>query len=174
MYNPVFKKIAIVGCPSSGKTTLANELGLLLNIPVHHLDKIFWVEKGGIKQEDFITQQELMMKGDTWIIDGNYMKSKSFDMRLSNADTIIFFKFSKIIILWRFFKRSMKWSKKLRSDLPENHKESFCGLFKFILKYPQKKELSRVMEYSKNKKVIILRNPKEERRFIKEIEHQAK
>jgi adenylate kinase family enzyme len=82
------QKIVIVGCPSSGKTTIANKIGSLLNIPVYHLDKIFWVQKGGIKQDIFITQQEEIMKGDKWIIDGNFMKSKSYDIRLTNADTI--------------------------------------------------------------------------------------
>jgi len=41
----ICQKIVIVGCPSSGKTTIANKIGSLLNIPVYHLDKIFGFKK---------------------------------------------------------------------------------------------------------------------------------
>lgn len=56
------QKITILGVPSSGKTTLANKLGSVLNIPVTHLDKIFWKEKGGIKQDVFVSEIESVMK----------------------------------------------------------------------------------------------------------------
>ena len=55
-----------------------------------------------------------MMNGEKWIIDGNFMKSKSYNMRLENADTIIFFAFSKIIIYQRLFKRFVRYFNKLR------------------------------------------------------------
>lgn len=40
------ERILIVGGPGSGKTTLALELGALLNLPVHHLDDIARVGGG--------------------------------------------------------------------------------------------------------------------------------
>jgi adenylate kinase family enzyme len=36
------KKIAIIGATASGKTTLANKISKILDIPVYHLDKIAW------------------------------------------------------------------------------------------------------------------------------------
>ena len=35
-------RIAVIGCPGSGKTTLSNELGRILNRQVAHLDKVLW------------------------------------------------------------------------------------------------------------------------------------
>ncbi len=168
MFTP--RKIAIVGCPGSGKTTLANKIGSILNIPVYHLDKIFWVEKGGITQDNFIAQQEEMMKGAQWIIDGNYMKSKSFDMRLSAADMIIYFEFSKLVIYWRLLWRRIKYHRRPRYDMPENHKEQLhWNLIKFIWKYPTKEIREKVLGYSNNKKVVILRNEREEKTFLNSL-----
>ena len=36
------KKIVIVGCAGCGKSTLAKLLGSNLNLPVFHLDTIYW------------------------------------------------------------------------------------------------------------------------------------
>ncbi|MES2023287.1 MAG: hypothetical protein V4439_01255 [Patescibacteria group bacterium] len=163
-------KIIILGCPSSGKTILANKLGSLLHLPVHHLDKIFWTQEGHIEQDSFIAQQQEMMNGDKWILDGNFIKSKSYDIRLSNADTIIFFAFSKAIIYWRLIKRSIKYFKKLRPDMGGNRKNHFnWELLKLIWNYPTKEEYKIISEFSENKKVIILHNVKEESLFLKKL-----
>lgn len=36
------RKISIVGMPGSGKTTLAKQIQVVLNIPVCHLDNLRW------------------------------------------------------------------------------------------------------------------------------------
>ena len=40
IYN--FKKISIIGCPGSGKSTLSVQLAKILNLEAIHLDKIYW------------------------------------------------------------------------------------------------------------------------------------
>jgi adenylate kinase family enzyme len=165
------QKIVLVGCPASGKTTLANILGNYLNIPVYHLDKIFWVEKGGIKQDVFILEQEKIMSNDKWIIDGNFMRSKSYDMRLENADTIIFFNFPKRIIYWRLFKRFLKYFNKLRPDMSGGKKFHIdWHLLKFIWEYPSHEELLKISKYTQtSKKVFIIKNLAEEKFILKEL-----
>lgn len=39
IYN--FKKISIIGCPGSGKSTLSVQLAKILNLEAIHLDKIY-------------------------------------------------------------------------------------------------------------------------------------
>jgi len=164
------KKIVIVGCPSSGKTTLAKELGVLFNTPVYHLDKIFWTDEGHLKQDVFIAEQENMMNGEKWIIDGNFMKSKSYNIRLESADTIIFFAFSKIIIYWRLLKRFVKYFNKFRPDMGGRKKFHIdWSLVKFIWNYPTKEEYKKVLEYEKMKNVVILHNMKEEKLFLDKL-----
>ncbi len=156
-----------MGCPSSGKTTLANKLGVLLNIKVYHLDKIFWVEKQGIKQDIFLVQQEEIMMNNTWIIDGGFVKSKSYGVRLNNADTVIFFAFSKVIIYWRLLKRAIRYFNKLRPDMGGSRKDHLnWQLVKYIWNYDTKEEYKKIMEYLGTKKLIVIRNFQEEKDFF--------
>lgn len=111
-------KIAIVGSPGAGKSTLARKLGNLLKIEVIHLDKYFWQE-GWQEQprevwEDF--QQRLVIL-QNWIIDGTYLSTS--EIRLEAADTIIFLDRSPILCLWRVIKRHFKYAKQPRPDFSE-------------------------------------------------------
>ncbi len=162
------KKIIIVGCPASGKTTLAKKLGDLLNIPIQNLDDIFWTKEGGIKQEDFTQQQEKMMSGEKWIIDGNFMKSKSFEMRLKKAETIIFYNFSKITIYFRLLKRYLQ---NLGSKKTGYRKMLNLNLIKFIWNYPTEEIYNKILHNPHNNELVVLNNPKDERDFIKEIKN---
>ena len=36
------KKVIVIGCPGSGKSTFSKSLHKITNIPLFHLDMIFW------------------------------------------------------------------------------------------------------------------------------------
>ncbi len=62
------KRIAIIGNPGSGKSTLATRLGMLLDIPVHHLDTHAFVNgKKTAKQELIIKRQLLLPPDDNYL-----------------------------------------------------------------------------------------------------------
>ena len=42
--NNNINRIAIIGAPGTGKTTLANNLGKIYELPVQHLDDIHYME----------------------------------------------------------------------------------------------------------------------------------
>ena len=66
-------RIIIIGCGGSGKSTLARNLSKKTNLPVVHLDKIFWKEGWvNISREEFNTLLKEELKKEKWIIDGNY------------------------------------------------------------------------------------------------------
>jgi len=167
------KKIIIIGCPGSGKTTLANKLGDFLHIPVYHLDKLFWKDNWiPSHQVDFIKAQNEIMEKDRWIVDGGFVKSKSFDIRLNNADAIVFFDFPKVVIFWRTIKRFFVNFNKVRPDMGGNNKQKVplsWGQVKFAMSYPTQKVYEKVMSFSQTKKIVILRTKKEEATFLKSL-----
>ncbi len=86
------KKIIVIGPGGSGKSYFSKELHELLNINLYHLDNIFWNEnKTHIPSEEFDLKLKEILKEDSYIIDGDY--SRTYEIRMQNADTIFFFDF---------------------------------------------------------------------------------
>lgn len=102
------KRIAIIGCGGAGKSTLSRELGKSLDLPVVHLDRVFW--KPGwerISREAFIAEQLEIMAQPRWILDGNY--GSTMDLRLQAADTIVFLDLPTHVCLWGAVKRYLQY-----------------------------------------------------------------
>ena len=74
IYN--YKKIILIGCPGSGKSTLSKQLSDILNIEVIHLDKIYWKPFWvNITKEEFDEKLDEILKLNSFIIDGNYHRT---------------------------------------------------------------------------------------------------
>lgn len=83
------KKIIVIGCPGSGKSTFSRNLSKCLDIPVIHLDLLNWnSDRTVVEREVFLNRQSEALKGDAWIIDGNY--GSTIEMRIAACDTIFF------------------------------------------------------------------------------------
>ena len=98
------KRILVIGCPGSGKTTLSKKLKKKLKLPLIHLDKFYhkpnWVEPEKTEWKKIV---ERLAKKTTWIMDGNY--ADSFDIRFSRADTVIYLDYTSIKCFYRVIKR---------------------------------------------------------------------
>ncbi|WP_121610762.1 DNA topology modulation protein [Mesobacillus foraminis] len=166
------KKIVLIGSGGSGKSTLARQLGEKLKIDVLHLDSLFW-KPGWVEtpREEWIDTQQYLVKGETWIMDGNY--GGTMGIRLNAADTIIFLDIPRIICVYRAFKRMLQYRNKTRPDMGEGCEERFnYEFFKWIWEYPKTKRpkiLERLEELSKEKEVIILKAPKEVENFLEQM-----
>ena len=85
----VGKKIIVLGCPGSGKSTLSRKLGEKLGLPLVHLDNIWWrPDRSHISREEFDRRLAGILSGDEWIIDGDY--SRTYEVRFKKCDTVIF------------------------------------------------------------------------------------
>lgn len=104
MKSIIFKRIMIFGRPGSGKSTFATWLSGVLGLPLHHLDKHFyisnWVERD---YNEFLEIQKNIVETECWIVDGN--STRSLEMRMKRADLVLYFNFPKIICYFRVLKR---------------------------------------------------------------------
>ena len=84
------KKIIVIGCPGSGKTTFSIKLAEHLGLPLYHLDAIWHKpDRTHIPREEFDARLGEILALDAWIIDGNY--SRTMERRLAACDTVFWF-----------------------------------------------------------------------------------
>lgn len=166
------ERIMIIGSGGAGKSTMARELGQKLNLPVFHLDVVNWRPNWEIvPREQQIEIQKELVKQEKWIIDGNY--GGTMDIRLERADTIIFLDFPRTLCLYRAIKRRFQYRNKTRPDMREGNKERFdLEFYKWIWNFP-KIQRPKIMEIlsglSTDKKVVVLRSPKDMKHFLTQI-----
>lgn len=84
------KKVIVIGCPGSGKTTFAEKLKDKTGLPLYYLDAIWHKpDKTHIPHEEFDTRLGEILSEDVWIIDGNY--SRTIERRIAACDTVFLF-----------------------------------------------------------------------------------
>ena len=83
------KKIIVIGCPGSGKSTFSFALQKMTGIPLFHLDMLFWnTDKTTVEKAVFLERLQRVLEKDQWIMDGNF--SSTMEMRMQECDTVIF------------------------------------------------------------------------------------
>jgi adenylate kinase family enzyme len=153
------KKVILIGCGGSGKSTLAKRIGQSKKLPVVHLDALYW-KPGWIEpsKDEWRETIEKLMLQDAWVMDGNY--GGTLDLRLADADTVIFFDLPRVLCIWRVIKRRILFHNKTRTDMGEDCPEKLDMAFlKWIWTYQdsrREKTLEKLKAVEANKRVIIL------------------
>ena len=92
------KRAIIIGCPGSGKSTFARALHDVTQLPVVHLDMLFWnADKTSVTREMFAQRLDKAMRQDRWIMDGNF--SNTMEKRIVACDTVFFLDYSAEVCL---------------------------------------------------------------------------
>ncbi|WP_058302598.1 DNA topology modulation protein [Gorillibacterium timonense] len=163
------KRVLVLGCSGSGKSTFSVQLGERTDLPVIHLDSLYW-KPGWIasqeKEWDEIINQ-LLLK-DNYILDGNY--TKTIQKRLKEVDTVFYFDFSRYLCLYRVVKRRILNHGKTRRDMTEGCIEKIDFEFiKWIWNYKKRnrpKIIKTLEEVKDDKEIIIFRTRKEVREYL--------
>ena len=76
------KKIRVIGCPGSGKSTFSRELHERTKMPLYHLDMLFWnADKTTVEKSVFLECLNELLDKDEWILDGNF--NSTMELRMS-------------------------------------------------------------------------------------------
>ncbi|MBQ8409823.1 MAG: AAA family ATPase [Clostridia bacterium] len=92
------EKIIVIGCPGSGKSTFARSLSKLTDLPLFHLDMMYWRrDRTTVPKEEFREKLRDVIAEDAWIIDGNY--GSTMEIRMAACDTVFFLDYPTEICL---------------------------------------------------------------------------
>ena len=164
------KRIIVIGSPGAGKSRLSTELSLITGLELHHRDRIHWLPGWkAISHEEFVEKQSLLVSGESWVIDGNYQST--LHLRAAAADTIIFLDFNRLLCVYRAIKRAVT-SKGSRLDITEGCSERINVEFlKWVWNYRKRDraETMKILAGCGEKKIIVLKGPKEARKFLKSL-----
>ncbi|MBA2706871.1 MAG: hypothetical protein H0U59_03595 [Gemmatimonadaceae bacterium] len=115
-------RILVVGISGTGKTRLARELAELRDLPVVHLDRIFWldnwVERPGAEVEQQIADS---LKQPSWIIEG-YIEPLGHE-RVDLADVVIDLDFSGRAAVRGGIERWRTTRRRARDEMPSGNVE---------------------------------------------------
>jgi len=167
------RRIIVVGCQGSGKTSLALKLGQKLGLPVVHLDVLYW--RAGWKPSDkasFRTRVTEAIAGDQWIVDGSF-SGLAFDLTLARADVLVVIDRPRWLCQWRILWRSAFDRDTARPDLPEGCPEKFdWKLMKEAWRYNSERvpviEAER-RQYGPDVPVVRLRRDRDIRGFLESV-----
>ena len=66
------KRVMVIGCPGSGKSTFSKALHKKTSLPLFHLDLMNWnSDRSTVERNIFIERLYKTIQKDEWIIDGN-------------------------------------------------------------------------------------------------------
>ena len=166
------ERILIIGCGGAGKSTLARQLGGKLNLPVVHLDKLFW-HSGWVEStpEEIDAKIHAEMAKPQWIMDGNY--NRTLPERVKHCDTIIYLDFSRFACLRGVLKRIITTYGTVRPDMGEGCPERIdLDFLKWVWSYnTDKRERNyKLLNETEHAQTIVLKNRRMVKRFLQSLE----
>ena len=146
------KKVIVIGCPGSGKTTFAEKLNKVTGLPLYYLDAIWHKpDRTHISREEYDIRLAEILSSDSWIIDGNY--SRTVEIRLKACDTVFLFDLPTEVCLEGAISRLGKdrydvpWIDKELDPKFRNEIETFSqmvlpGIYELLEKYRDGKQIT--------------------------------
>ena len=165
------ERILIIGCGGAGKSTLARQLGEKLDLPVVHLDKLFW-KPGWVESAKEEIDEKILaeLEKPQWIIDGNY--NRTMPRRIQYCDTIIYLDFSRLACLLGVLKRVLTTYGKVRPDMGEGCPERIDFEFlKWVWNFNKNKRerYYRMLNDAEGVETIVLKNRRMVKRFLQSL-----
>ena len=160
------KKIIIIGCPGSGKSTFARALQAATGLPLYYLDMLYWnADKTTVSKEVFRGRLREILDTDAWILDGNY--GATIEMRLEKCDTVFFLDYPTEVCLDGIRTRFGK----PRADMPWVETEEDVEFLDFIKAFEaeSRPKILTLLKQHPEKQVITFRSREEAEDYLQTI-----
>ena len=157
------KKIIVIGCPGSGKSTFSRVLHQKTGIPLYHLDTMFWnANKTTVEKSAFLERLSAVLERDTWIIDGNY--ASTMEMRMAACDTVFFLDYPQSVCLRGIEERRGK----PRGDMPWIETEEDAEFIEFIKNFheQQRPHVTALLDKYHDKNIIVFHDREQADAFL--------
>ena len=160
----VMKRIIVIGCPGSGKSTFSRALRDKTGIPLYYLDMLWHKpDKTNITPEEFDQKLKSILNTEEWIIDGNF--NRTLEMRMIACDTVFLLDLPTEVCLSGVESRiGIK-----REEMPWIEEEFDPEFKQFILDFPKNKlpHIYELLNIYKDKKIVIFKSREEMNDFMK-------
>ena len=161
------KKVIVIGCPGSGKSTFAVKLHEKIGNPLYHLDLLNWnADKTTVSSQEFLRRQQSIIEKESWILDGNY--GSTLELRMQACDTVFFLDYPVEMCLEGVRNRMGK----PRSDIPWVEEQEDPEFMEFILNFPseQRPAIQKLLEKYPGKTIHIFKTRQDAERFLNSLE----
>lgn len=160
------KKVIIIGCPGSGKSTFARRLQKKTGLPLFYLDMLKWnSDKTTVSKEIFLDRLNRVLSENEWIIDGNY--ASTMELRMSLCDTVFFLDYPLEVCLSGIKERKGK----PRADMPWIETKDDEEFLEFIRSYntQSRPKVMELLEKYKEKNIVIFKSREEADEYLNNI-----
>ena len=175
------RRIALLGPAGAGKSWLGRQLAELLEVPVIHLDRLYW-KAGWVATPDpeWRAIQVREAERESWIADGIQEGRVDASLWLDEADTIVFMDASPLTSVWRVTKRRLE-----SADGPEMPADCepapfykafprFLSFLRYYRRLVRPEVLADLARREQSQQVAILRTKEDVQRFLASVKaHRA-
>lgn len=162
------KKISIIGGSGTGKTTLSENLGRELCLPMCHIDGIHHLKNWEIRDKEERDRIILEKVSEPqWIIDGTYRST--LRQRLESSDVVIYLDYSSIAQVKGVLGRFIKNHGKERREIPGCKEKMSVDFLLWVWNWRKDKrvEIIESLKCVDGDKVLIFKNRRQLNKWYK-------
>ncbi len=160
-------RVIVIGCPGAGKSTFARGLRDITGLPLYYLDMLnHQPDRTTVSREEFDKSLDDILRGEKWIIDGNYLRT--LERRMAECDTVFLLDFPTEVCLEGA--KTRVGAK--REDMPwvETEFDEEFGRFIEDFSRAQLPEIYLLLEkYKEGRKIFVFKSREEADGFLQSV-----